>query len=273
MDRGKQILFSMYWSGGHWKKCNVPDEDLAYAKNAGYLFNPPEYETHDSVLLKLKMILDNIDPKDISNAFLYSLSTGKLEYRSAFGSYYYAKAIPEHEIDCQHSPHCYLCGWNARNSKQDVYENEYNIFSFERYKWGGVRHTSIDYALFDLEQFLKLPKVVPSEDDKSLLIQLLHCVKKLAPHNKAGALRTQIEKERIIKSTKDELTVLLEVLGICGILASRNYPGYEAFFTDEYGRAPTEHANDMAYPLNRWRAEDGINTKRFTEIFGFAFPD
>jgi hypothetical protein len=48
-------------------------------------------------------------------------------------------------------------------------QSEYNVFNFERYKWGGVRHTSPEYALFDLEQFLQLPKVTPTEEDWSIM--------------------------------------------------------------------------------------------------------
>ena len=119
------------------------------------------------------------------------------------------------------------------------------IFNFERYKFGGVRHTYLDYALFDLEQFVKLPKVTPSNEDKEILQKILGCVDKLEKNQKAGKLRELISKEKIFKCNKNEISNILEILGICGILSSKEFPSYEDKFVDEYSRAPVEHKNDF----------------------------
>ena len=73
-----------------------------------------------------------------------------------------------------------------------------------------------------------------------------------------------------MKSNKDELSVLLGELGICGILAGNDFPSYDIYFANEYERDPTEYRNDFAYPLNRWHARDGINTVKLNAVFGFA---
>lgn len=268
MEKGKAILFSLYWHAGQWNDGNVTEEDYAYAKERGFLFDPPEAESHEDALKRAKAAVEKIDARDVANAFLYSLSTRELQYRSALGSYYYAKAIPEHRLeDTGEDFHCYLCGWCNGAS-------DYNVFSFERYKWGGVRHTQLDYAAFDLEQFLKQPKVTPREEDISALRELLACVRELEPRNKAGKLRDLVSQKKLLQTNKNEITGILEILGICGILAGTECPGYETYFADEYCRAPQEHTNDMQYPLNHWRVSDGINEKRFEEVFGFSlFPD
>lgn len=223
----------------------------------------PEYGcnaglSHSAALEQLHSVLAQIRPQDVANAFLYSLSTRALEYRSALGSFYYAKAIPDHKSTDDW--HCYLCGW---------YKNGSRDFCDEREKYGGIQHSNLDYALFDLEQFLKLPKVVPTQADVRILQDILACIGELDPVNKAGKLRDLISKKKIFKTNKKEITTILEILGICGILASEAHPGYEKRFADEYDRAPTEHTNDMQYPLNHWRAKDGINASRFAEVFGF----
>ena len=46
---------------------------------------------------------------------------------------------------------------------------------------------------------------------------------------------------------------------------------YEDEFVDEYCRSPIEHKNDFAYPVNRWRASDGINYIKFEKVFGYKF--
>ena len=277
MNKGLKTLFAFHQRVRGIEDNIITEEMIAQAKSEGYLFDYPAYESHADTLKRLKGILSHIDPKDIANAFLYSLSTRRLEYRSALGSYYYAKAIPEHEkMDGYHPmpTHCCICGWRAWKDEPDDLDlqlSSYNTYNYERYKYGGLRHTDINYALFDLEQFLKLPKVTPFDEDIYIFKAILSCAAKLEPKEKAGKLRSLITKEKILKSNKDEVSVLLGELGICGILAGNDYPSYGVYFANEYERAPVGHSNDFAYPVNRWYAGDGINTEKLREVFGNLF--
>ncbi len=267
MKSGKDILFDTFWSSQGWKNGTISQEDFEQAKSEGYMFDYPAPLTHEETLTKLKDILSQIDKADIANAFLYSLSTRSLEYRSALGSYYYAIAIPEHSVmhgDHVNPNYCYLCGW-------DQWGTNPNVFNFERFKFGGVRHESVDYVLFDLEQFLKLPKMTATEEDREILSRILGCVDQLDKTNKAGKLRDLITKERILRSNKNEIASILNILGITGILSSDEYPCFEVEFVDEYHRTPVENTNDFAYPINRWRAKDGINKQRFKRVFSYDY--
>ena len=136
---------------------------------------------------------------------------------------------------------------------------------------GGVRHTDLSYALFDLEQFLLLPEMAATESDIELLIKLLKCMEDLESHNKAGKYRDYLLKKKIIKSNKSEMGSLLDILGICGILSSNNYPCYDVKFADITWRAPVEHTNDFSFPFNRWQVKDGVNTERFQKVFGMLY--
>lgn len=265
-----------------WSKINVSEAEISFAKDTGYLFDYPEYETHSDTLKRIRPILAQIDPKDIANAFLYSLSTRRLEYRSALGSYYYAAAIPEHEFMNSHNKmlaaaanHCYLCGWSGWKpvAKNAEIRFGYNLENYTRYKYGGsaIGSTDINYALFDLEQFIKLPKVIPTNEDRRIFAAILSCVDRLNGSDKAGKLRDTIRKANIFKSNNDEISVLLGQLGICGILASSDFPPYDVYFANEYERDPVESKNHFAYPINRWHARDGINTEKLIEVFGDEF--
>jgi len=274
-NTGLDILFHTYWSSKGWKNGSITKENFNCAKNEGYMFDYPIYETHDHALERLNELLPKINTTEIANAFLYSLSTRKLEYRSALGSFFFAKAIPKHKIDTGYShsdcEHCCLCGWYAwkRNPNQYEINHGLNVLNFERYKFGGVRHTSLNYVLFDLEQFLKLPKVIPADEDRMILKRILDCANKLDSQDKAGKLRDTILKQKIFKSNKNEVSTILNILGICGILVNKEYPSYEDKFADEYHRAPIENKNDFSYPINRWYAADGINYNKFEQIFNF----
>jgi len=283
MDDGLKILFALYNNIGRGAK-SVSEDEISFAKEKGYLFDYPEYESHSDTINRMRCILAQIDPKDIANAFLFSLSTRRLEYRSALGSYYYAAAIRDHEFMNSYNEtlaaaanHCYLCGWTAwktEPSKLDL-RFGYDFYSYERYKWGGspFGNTHINYALFDLEQFLKLPKVTPTDEDKRIFAGILSCTECLNRTDKVGKLRDAIRKAKILKSNKEELTALLGALGICGILASEDYPSYDMYFANEYERDPAEHKNDFAYPVNRWHASDGINVEKLIKVFDQDFSE
>lgn len=281
MKDGKSILIDAYWAGRTgWKNGEVSAEDFRVARDAGFMFDYPPYQTHEEALHRLKMVVASIDPTEIANAFLFSLSTRKLEYRSALGSFYYAKAIPNHKIMKSHNEklaalgnHCYFCDWQAWDRKPSDWERRQglNVLNFERLKWGGVRHTELDYALFDLEQFLLLPKVTPTETDIDIFQKILDCVKLLGEQDKVGKLRDRIIKERIFKTNKDEVSIILGELGICGILAGKQYPCFEERFVNVYDRDPVEYKSDFSYPINRWRAKDGINMDRLKNVFGTIY--
>ena len=266
-ERGLKILYNAYWGNGGWRSGDVSQEDYQIAKKEGYMFDYPKPVSHEEVLEKLRILIRQIDKSDVANAFLYSLSTHRLEYRSVLGSYWYAAAIPKHTCV---GAKCDICGWTSWKEFPNSYDLAHglNVLNFERYKWGGVRHTSAEYALFDLQQFVKLPKVKASDRDKELLKEILACVYELESQNKAGKLQQLITRKKVIKSNKSEIDVLLDILGICGVLSSEAAPCYMDEFQDMYHRNPPELTNDRAYPVNRWHVGDGINEKRYKIVFG-----
>ncbi|MDE6592335.1 MAG: hypothetical protein K2K57_04640 [Oscillospiraceae bacterium] len=289
MKNGKDILFSAYWSPKGWKsEYEVSEDDLEAAKEQGYMFDYPEAITHGEYMKRLRNAVQKITPEDAANAFLYSLSTRRLEYRSVLGSYWYAAAVPEHEkqgesdviipsvsgievfLQADEYVPCYLCGWVPwkKAPDKDEMSRGLNILNFERYKWGGVRHTCGSYALFDLEQFAKLEKHPHTSEDEEILRRILDCIYTLEPRDKAAKLQKAITSAKIFKSNKYEVSTLLDILGICGVLSSSDYPCYAEKFCGIYERESPEMINERAYPVNRWRASDGVNLKRYRAVFG-----
>jgi len=267
MDKGLKILLEAYWKNG-WKFRRCTPEEFEIAKNEGYMFEYPKMISHDDTMNELNDVLSKITPEMVANAFLYSLSTRRLEYRSAVGSYWYAVAIPKHSSTDEKL--CNYCGWYQWHENPDEYEllQGLNVLNFERYKWGGVRHTRLNYALFDLQRFLELPMVRHTKKDEEILVHILSCINELEPNDKSRALQQLITKKKILKSNKSEIDILIDILGICGVLSSDENPCYVVSFADMYQRDPEEHKNDFTYPVNRWRAIDGINQERYDEVFG-----
>lgn len=269
MDHGRKILLKTFWCSKGWCYNNPSPEAYNLALDEGYFLPVRAPVPHDGAMTVLQDLLSRITAQDVADAFLYSLSTRKLEYRSILGSYWFARAIPEHSGE---SGSCRICGWDNHESMIDTdrypaYTDD-NIMNFERHKWGGVRHTKLNYILLDLAAFLKLPKAAPTQQDKYLFKEILAVIDELQPSQKAGAYRDLLTKKKIFPANKQEIGTMLDILGICGVLSSDEHPCPCVAFHGTNGLPPREHTNDFTYPVSYWHASDGVNETRFMEVFG-----
>lgn len=283
MDKGKRILLKTFWNSEGYCYVEPTPEEFRTAVEEGYMFEETNPLSHSDTLLALKQVVQQIAPYDVANAFLYSLSTRELQYRSAMGSYWYAKAVPYHEPAS--TRWCNYCGWREGYHDYRVQKTRYgerewwpkhsleNSCNFHRYKFGGRHHTETPYALFDLQQFLKLPKVTATETDRAMLREMLHAIAELPPKKKAGAYRDLLVKKKIIPANKYEISSLIDMLGLCGVLSTGEHPCPDVEFRGANGIDPPEIRSDIAYPVNWWRASDGVNEERFFKVFGFHYRD
>lgn len=190
MDKkAKHILFKTYWSSTGWKQDRQTEpEDFKYAKSKGLMFDPLTV-SHDACVNRIIEITASITPEQVAKAFLSSLSTRRLDWRSGIGSYYIGSLFTPHNYNPAASGYFYKNGKAAYTSyicktckelKYGVvgrgnYENEdLNVLNFERIKWGGVRHGDLLYTLFDLEQFAKEQIPNPTELDIKLFKSILN---------------------------------------------------------------------------------------------------
>lgn len=275
MDQSKKTLLNTFWCSKGWRFNHPTPEAYRQALEEGYFFPEREILPHNEAMSVMHSLLDQISAQDVADAFLYSLSTRKLEYRSALGSYWFARAIPNHVPTRTGS--CIHCGWSdvrirRATARLPAYTDE-SVMNFERYKWGGVRHTELNYILLDLSEFLKLPRAVPTQHDRDLLRAILAAINELPPSKKAGAFRDLLSKKKIIPSNKQEIGNMLDILGICGILSSDAHPCACVKFQGSDGLPPREHTNDFKYPVTYWHASDGVNEERFLKVFNFEYSD
>ena len=252
-QKALRILFNTFWSSAGWKpEYSISTEDLAYARNAGYMFEAVHL-SHDEIVAWLVRSVKTANPGKISKAFLASLGTRRLELRSALGSYAIAKNFPLHRY--QNSGYCCrICGaFDSKHSPSDL-----NVLNFERYKLGGVRHEQPEYIAFDLEQFDKLDEVEPTNQDLNEMRQILSIVRNCEPQSRPRDLEKQLAK--VFESNKAEREILIQILGYCGILQPQNHHGYFQSFVDYFNRTiPPVNKIDWTYPVCWWRGSDGIN--------------
>lgn len=272
MDKkAKQILFQTYWKNG-W----IDDEDIktnpadfAYAKEKGLMFDSLTI-SHDDCVKKVIELANTIKVEEAAKAFISSLSTRRLDWRSGIGSYFIAQLFTLHKYSPAVSGHSYeddeivstsyTCGI-CRDLKygvigDDFYKNQdLNVLNFERIKWGGVRHGDLIYTLFDLELFAKEQITEPTKDDIEIFKAILRAIDSCEKGDYPSVLRDKLRDVPNLKSSKNERDVIIEILACIDVLKPASY------------NRPTRSKHDWVY-VEFWRGEDKYNQEAVDKYFG-----
>jgi len=262
-EKALKILFNAFWSSSGWSKRLPLPDDFAYAKNQRVMFDPCSLQ-HDEIVRSARAMSEEVGHRMVADAFLASLNTRELAYRSALGSFATSYQLPPHEFQEGKYRHiCRVCGDYKEHTNEDL-----NVLNFERLKWGGVRHLHPGYAWFDLTQFRKLPPASPTTEDQKIFQRLLDVIASQPADARANDLEKAISK--LFLSNKDERRTVLQILGYCGILQPNSHPSFFGGYANRDDRKqPDEHKNDWAFPVLWWRGCDGVNLKAVK----FYFPN
>lgn len=257
-----KILFKRYWSSNGWTDTHLSKDEFDYAKNAGIMHEEIKI-SHNEINQEIIELTNNLDLKEISEQFIASLSTRRLDLRSALGSYIVGKHLSQHMFTGLEN-HCDYCG--SYNKKREV--EDLNVLNFERFKWGGVRHLDPLYIAFDLKQFANTEKLAPTSVDYEILNTILNTIKEFPRQGKIRDLEKSLAKE--FKSNKEEREVLLQILGYCSILSTKEHPGFiNEFIPFTEREYPNHYKNDWDYPVCWWTSNSGLNI----EATKLIFPD
>ena len=266
--RARDILTARYWSPSGWKpegeRITSPD-DFAYAKSKGLMFDDTGPLAHDDVVAWVLRAVQGVTLSQVAGAFLASLGTRRLDIRSALGTWVVGRWISTHAVTAHFSRgRCSTCGYYDRSSM------DLNIMSFERHKWGGVRHCDVEYIAFDLTEFAKQALPLPTSEDRSLLRRILEAASTTRPDGTQADLKKQVAK--VLKSNDAERDVVLKILGYCGVLENPDHRGFaHAGMTAterELARRPAGGRSDVDYPLDWWRGCHGVNEANTRLFFG-----
>lgn len=264
--RAVKILSDTYWTPSGWrddKARSTPPEDFEYAKRKGVMFDEVNV-SHDDLMERALSAVHAVDRWAVADAFIASLSSRRLDLRSALGSFAVLQNFPRHEMP-QENGACPICGAYNRASEP----NDLNVLNFERFKWGGVRHDQALYAMLDLELFARLQPASPRPDDVRLLRAMLDTIEAAPPETSSASLEKHFAK--VIKSNKSERDVLIGILGLCGILGTPEHPGYLRQFVPAFTRElPPRRFVDMAYPACWWTRADSVSKEAIRYWFGHA---
>jgi hypothetical protein len=269
MDKkAKNVLFKTYWKNG-WidaKDRTIKQEDFEYAKSKGIMFDKITI-THDQCINEILEIMEKIPIEKISKAFLSSLSSRRLDWRSGIASYFIATQLIKHTYSKTINGHgysngkvtsiSYSCGI-CRDLKYGIIGNEkyinedLNVLNFERIKWGGVRHGELLYTLLDLRIFCMEEITEPTTDDIIILKKLLEIIETSQTNDYPSTLEKRLSE--CIPSTKDERKILMEIMACIEILKPGSYD------------RPSRGKNDWKY-IEYWRGEDKYNKEIVKKYF------
>ncbi len=257
-----EILFRRYWSAKGWHKGEISAAEFAYAKKTGMMFDPID-ASHDGIVENALAIRDSITPETVANAFLFSLPSRRLDLRSALGSYSALLHLTPHRykqisgrIDCA------ICGAYLKSPGTDI-----NILNFERHKWGGVRHADPLYASLDLEWFRSAHVPSSGTEGSEILRHAFAKIRDLGPGARPGDAEVAIQG--LFASSKAERRIVIDILGLAGVLAPTNLPNFFSSYPECVYRKQPTNKNDWKYPVLWWRGSDGIGE----EAMRFWFPN
>lgn len=264
----QKILLETFWSSAGWKSSSDLSPDRReIALRAGYMFEPLVFR-HDTLIGQLATLRSMLEPQDIGRGFAASLSSGRLDLRSALGSFAATLNLPSHALCSTERPfpnslyrECGLCGFLEGGGPTDL-----NALSFERFKWGGVRHEEIEYAAFDLGRYaISAPD---SDEDFEVGLARLRALLEVAGNMPSSATPNELLKhlKGVVPGNANELRALLGCLGYAGVLQPSDRPGFLEGYPVE--RPHPGGKNDWPYPLAYWRGIDIVNLA----AVNFYFP-
>lgn len=129
--------------------------------------------------------------------------------------------------------------------------------NFERFKWGGTQRDNLCYVAFDLEQFVRAPPEQTTNKTLTVGRQLIQELRHAPSQLTASPMAKQL---KVVKGSVAEREVLLDILGVCGILQTPEHPGYATRFVPFRDRVlPTRTYVPRAHPVCWWTGGNGVN--------------
>jgi hypothetical protein len=221
--------------------------------------------SHAETLRQLTALRRRITPAEAATAFADSLANQRLDLRSALGSYGAVLRLPDHKVKTDWgTKSCAICRfWDGAGV------NDLNTLSFERFKWGGVRHADPFYALHDLRRFSESLPQPTGGAGRSILIQVLQVAGNMAPAARPSDLLKALRP--ILSGNDQQRRVVVNCLSYAGVLQPSDREGFFDCYPIQR-EDPPEWKNDWPYPLSWWRGRDGVNAKALNFYFADLNP-
>jgi hypothetical protein len=238
--------------------------------DAGLLFRPNVMRLgHDDVMECVFALLDGRPSRSYTDSFLASLSTGRHEHRAGLPAYASLHRLPPHAYTRPETgTFCAICGVSL--DENPVFRNLSNRIRFEV---GGLVGTTVENAMFLLQEHARLPDVSPVAADFEIFARILDVLATVPPEGtvKKGVSQA-LAKIPGFDSTLESRKALLETLGFCGILETQEHGGMTERFVRLAVAPKKRSGSDWEYPVDFGTGRDGVNSAAVAYWFG-CYPE
>jgi hypothetical protein len=251
----------------HTIPSDVSNENISLLEKYGLKPNNFETFTHDEAIERFLKLKSN--PKltqEFVIAMFYKGITGDfVRGRQPLMSFIFLKHLQKHTF--KGKKHCEVCGLPAKVTE----DKTHHLYT---YYLGHSWNEFPLHWLIELEEILKYEQPEVTSQDKKCLLDLLKFIEKTDEKETAGQLEKRIASAKLLKDTdKYKRYGILETLAELGVLPNDLIkPTYEGFSTYEecqeaYRKLKGSPRSDIVLPLGAWRGKNGVNWKRYQEIF------
>jgi hypothetical protein len=234
--------------------------DFLYAKEAGYMFERVE-QTHDEAVEYAFQEFEKCDKKHITDLFLSSLSTSRLDWRSGLPAYSIMRVFPRHSLESNGS-NCLIC---PSFNKELV---DFSFINLVRFSVGGLINGRIYHLAFVLKQHNTLLNTKPTIEDFVIFKKIIEVIKNTERNDGPSKIQKSLKNIVGFKSNEEQRKAFLETLGYCSILETDKHKGFLHQYIN-LGLAPRfRHSSDWLYPIDWWKGKDAVNKEALEFWFG-----
>ncbi|MEK3824133.1 MULTISPECIES: hypothetical protein [Paenibacillus] len=249
---------------------NVPEdvsaEQLQALEATGHEPNHFERPQHEDTIRELRTLAERWILQEAAQAFVASLWSAPMIWRSLLTGKLIATSIPDHEYSPYPSSRkCQICGLDVNDG----------VDTSLQWYWRMTNGTPLDGDIFGhvlalREMAASQEPPVPNEYDRWTLRAVLTVLRNLPPKTRYSKAADALKKEQLLPTKKVYVyRELLETLALIGILDTPEQPGMITAFTSyaERDKRPNTRVEVQA-PLAWWDSSVGINEHNLNLIFG-----
>lgn len=244
---------------------SISTPDLEALETAGHEPNRFVRPGHDETITELKQLANQWTINEAAQAFVASMWSAPMIWRSLITGKLIASGMPSHE----HTPYpssstCQICGLSVDQATDSTLQ----------WYWRMTNGTPLDgdpfgqvLALRELAAAQELPK--PNDYDRWTLRAVLTVLRQLPPKTRYSKAAIALKKERLLPTQKEyAYRDLLETLALIGILDTPEHPGMITEFTSYIQRDARPNVRvEVQAPLAWWDSSVGINENNLNKIF------